>query len=288
MTTCARAAARVESPMRGALGVAVGTTFRCTAVMRRMAARACSMILRREHGLVLMAARTGRRRIPAEIVRGMAARAARVPRRQRAWLDAHRATLGRMAARASSICCELALVHGVTIEAATRARVRCRVIAMARLTALRLQRRRCVRAMAITTGLLRVRADRRVRALILGVAAHAVLGKGLAIGAEAVAVLASRGHRCARRRVVDVEWRRHRAVTAFAEISCWAREPIVVAVRTRHAVLRDMCHVARALTNELPRLGDARWHPRLRVPTGAADEEQHDDEAADHRVAPSG
>src|SRR5688572_17308539 len=160
-------------------------------VVRLVTGLACAVLRRREDGLVLVTALAPRDGALVERVRRVTRRALRVVRGERAFVDVSLALLRRVTARATRVGREEGLVHLVAVEAATRAGVvRLLLVRVALGTRLRGERRRLVRAMAISTWLIGVRADGlHVPALGLLVTAHARRRLHRGVLAEAVAAL---------------------------------------------------------------------------------------------------
>ena len=145
-------------------------------------------------------------------------------------------------------------MHPVTIEAATQARVLRLSLLVTIDAGARLQRRRSVRAVAIPTGLIGVRADGGMFALRLLVTAHAARGLDREVGAKSVAVAALRS-RGTVDRIGDVQGRLHVRVAPIAQLVGRCRERVAVTVGARHLVLADVDRVTRALAHLVPRRG---------------------------------
>lgn len=183
---------------------------------------------------------------------------------------------------------EMGLVHRVTIETTPCSSMVRLAILMAGRTRRWLQRRRTVRAVAVSARLIGVRTDGcDVNTLRLVMAAHATRGTDREVGPEAMAVLARRWLRDADR-IDDVQRRRDLAVAAATEIDRWRCEAgLAVTVPAGHVGDLDMCAMPRTVAHGPPDGRHVLGHAhRPRVATRGHDQGNQDN--SDHRVVPTG
>jgi len=238
--------------MADRLGVTAGARPGRGAVVLGVAAGAARVLVGDERVLLGVAAGARHRLGLVELVRRVAAGAGGVAGGDRAIVDLDLALLLGVAGRAAPVGDRVGLVHLVAVEAAARAGVMVGLAGVAARARPGIEGRRAVWAVAVEAVLVGVGADRRMAALRLCVAAHAVGRGDVALGAEAVAVLAP-GRLHFVQRIGRVQRRTERSVALAAHLRRRRREPgVAVAVAARHAALDHVRGVAGAVAHVVP------------------------------------
>ena len=266
---------RCISRMRDQHLMTTGTRPR-RVTMRQMTRDALRVRLGREHGLILVTARAREHLGLAEVVRLMATGALRMTNRQRLVVDMERLFLRRMTAHATHVGAALGLMHIVAIETASQTRVLGLLSGVTLGAWRRVERRRFVRVMAAFAGLIRVRADRMHRALLLPMALHARRRRSRC-GAKAMAVLTTR-------RIGTGMQRRCNSDVALRANFLRRRREACTSMAFRAGDFADVRGVARAVLHHVILGGTLLRRRRRRSAT--CGHHQCDDRNADHGLLP--